>query len=163
VNILGRSISKRELDRGTGHLQQIGGTRHFELSSGRAKGMRGIEVNTGRGPDIANYIFRVTNLVYLAPGGVTHPAFCNPAGLEWLNTFFGGLLTTCWMTCFGDPERDGEKELGLHKHYAGLAAAVIQDNSRTDSLSYLNKWKMLHEGDRGVFRRDSEGARTEKE
>lgn len=118
MNILGRSISKRELDRRTGHLQQIGGTRHFELSSGRAEGMRGIEVNTGRGPD---------------------------------------------MTCFGDPERNGEQELVLHGHYAGLAAAVIQDNPHTDSLPCLNKWKMLHEGDRGVFRRDSEGARTEKE
>lgn len=118
MTILGRSISRHELERRPGHLQQIGGTRHFELSSGRAKGMRGIEVNTGPGSD---------------------------------------------MTYFGDPERDGEKELGLHRHYAGLAAAVIQDNSRTDSLPYLNEWKMLHEGDRGVFRRDSEGDRTEKE
>jgi len=146
VNIQGKSFSKRELERRTGHLQQIGGTRHFELSSGRAKGVQGIEVNTGsglvftvlpgRGLDIANCTFRGTNLVYLAPGGVAHPAFYNPKGFEWLNTFFGGLLTTCGLTYFGDPERDGEQELGLHGRYAGLAAAVARDNSRWEGDEY---------------------------
>ena len=146
MNIQGKSFSKRELERRTGHLQQIGGTRHFELSSGRAKGVQGIEVNTGsglvftvlpgRGLDIANCTFRGTNLVYLAPGGVAHPAFYNPKGFEWLNTFFGGLLTTCGLTYFGDPERDGEQELGLHGRYAGLAAAVVRDNSRWEGDEY---------------------------
>jgi hypothetical protein len=146
VNILGRSFSKRELERRTGNLQQIGGTRHFEYSSGRAKGVQGIEVDTGsglvftvlpgRGLDIANCTFRGTNLVYLAPGGIAHPAFYNPAGLEWLNTFFGGLLTTCGLTYFGDPERDGDQELGLHGRYAGLAAAVVRDNSRWEADEY---------------------------
>jgi hypothetical protein len=146
VNILERSFSKRDLERRTGHLQQIGGTRHFELSAGRGRGVSAIEVNTGnglvftvlpgRGLDIANCTFRGTNLVYLAPGGVAHPAFYNPAGLEWLNTFFGGLLTTCGLTYFGDPDRDGEQELGLHGRYAGLAAVVARDNSRWEGNDY---------------------------
>jgi hypothetical protein len=147
MNIQGRSVSKRELERRIGNLQQIGGTRHFEYSTGRAKGVQAVEVNTGsglvftllpgRGLDIANCTFRGTNLVYLTPNGVSHPAFYNPAGYEWLNTFFGGLLTTCGLTYFGDPERDGDRELGLHGRYAGLAAAVFRDNSRWEGDEYL--------------------------
>jgi hypothetical protein len=146
MKILGQSFSKRELERRTGNLQQIGGTRHFEYTAGRAKGVEAIEVNTGgglvftvlpgRGLDIANCTFQGINLVYLAPGGVTHPAFHNPAGLEWLNTFFGGLMTTCGLTYFGDPERDGDQELGLHGRYAGLASAVVRDNSRWEGEEY---------------------------
>ena len=146
MNILGGSLSKRELERRTGNLRQIGGTRHFELSAGRAKGVAAIEVDTGsglvftvlpgRGLDIADCTFRGTNLVYLTPGGIAHPAFYDPEGFEWLNTFFGGLLTTCGLTYFGDPERDGEQELGLHGRYAGLAAAVVRDNSRWEGDEY---------------------------
>jgi hypothetical protein len=147
MNILGKTYSKRELERRMGHLDQIGGTRHFEYSTGRARGVQAVEVNTGaglvftvlpgRGLDIAACSYKGTNLVYLAPGGISHPAFYNPAGLEWLNTFFGGLLTTCGLSYFGDPERDGEKELGLHGRYAGLAAAVCRDCSRWEGDEYL--------------------------
>ncbi|UCF98408.1 MAG: aldose 1-epimerase family protein [Spirochaetaceae bacterium] len=147
MNVLGRSLSKRELERRVGNLEQIGGTRHFEYSSGRARGVQAVEVNTGgglvftvlpgRGLDIASCTFKGTNLVYLAPGGVSHPAFYNPAGFEWLNTFFGGLLTTCGLTYFGDPERDGEQELGLHGRYAGLATVAFSDNSRWEREEYL--------------------------
>ena len=49
MNIHGRSVSKRELERRVGSLQQIGGTRHFEYSTGRAKGVQAVEVNTGSG------------------------------------------------------------------------------------------------------------------
>jgi hypothetical protein len=43
VNILGKSFSKRELERRTGNLQQIRGTRHFEYSAGWARGVQVIE------------------------------------------------------------------------------------------------------------------------
>jgi hypothetical protein len=43
MNILGRSLSKRELERRTGNLQQIGGTRHFEYSGGRAREVLEVE------------------------------------------------------------------------------------------------------------------------
>lgn len=147
MDIFGRTITRRELDSKVGHLRQIGGTRHFEYSMGKAKGVDAVEFNTGnglvftllpgRGLDIADCTYKGINLVYLTPNGVSHPSFYNPAGFEWLYTFFGGLLTTCGLTYFGDPERDGDRELGLHGRYAGLPASVFSDTSRWEGDEYV--------------------------
>ena len=91
----------------------------------------------GRGLDIVNCTFRGTNLVYLAPGGVAHPAFYNPAGFEWLNTFFGGLVTTCGLTYFGDPEADGGQELGLHGRLSHTPAELISYGGNWQGDEYL--------------------------
>jgi len=146
MNILGRSLDRRELERRTGHLRQVGGTRHFEYSSGKARGVEAVEFNTGsglvftvlpgRGLDIIDCTYKGVNLVYLAPGGVSHPAFYDPHGFEWLNTFFGGLLTTCGLTHFGDPQKEGERELGMHGRYAGLPAVRFRDDSRWEGQEY---------------------------
>ncbi len=139
--------SRGELERRIGSLRQLGGTRHVELAEGRAKGVAAIEVATGsgldftvlpdRGLDIESCSFKGLNLVYLTPSGIAHPAFHDPAGFEWLRTFSGGLLTTCGLTYFGDPGRDGEEELGLHGRYASLPALRVCDLSRWQGEDYL--------------------------
>jgi hypothetical protein len=146
MRIGNRTYSRRELERRIGSVLQLGGTRHVELAEGRAKGVAAIEVSTGsglaftvlpdRGLDIPFCTFKGLNLVYLAPGGIAHPAFHDPAGFEWLRTFFGGLLTTCGLTYFGDPGRDGEEELGLHGRYASLPALRVCDRSRWEGDEY---------------------------
>ena len=49
MHVCGRNYTKRELERRTGNLNQIGGTRHYNLISGRSKGVEAIEFNTGTG------------------------------------------------------------------------------------------------------------------
>jgi hypothetical protein len=143
----GKDFTRRDIERRTGSLHQIGGTRHSTLSSGRSKGVHVVEFNTGtgfsftvvpdRGLDIADCTYRGLSLVYLTPGGITHPAFYEPVGFGWLRTFFGGLLTTCGLTYFGNPGRDGDDDLGLHGRYSTLPADRVCDRSRWEGDSYI--------------------------
>jgi hypothetical protein len=125
----------------------LGGIRAFELVEGRARGTRCFQVDTGsglaftvvadRGLDIADCSFKGVNLVYHTPGGIAHPAFYDPAGLEWLRSFFAGLVTTCGLTYFGAPGRDGSEELGLHGRYSAMPAVRVCDQSRWEGDEYL--------------------------
>jgi hypothetical protein len=135
-----REFSRSEIECRIGDLRQLGGIRHCELTEGRARGVRAAIVDTGaglsftvlpdRGLDIADCSYKGVGLVYHAPGGIAHPSFHDPSGSEWLRVFFGGLLTTCGLTYFGDPGRDGDEELGLHGRYAAQSARQVCDLSR---------------------------------
>jgi hypothetical protein len=132
-------MKKEELLQYIGNTAQLGGSRHYILSDGRGRDMRGIDINTGsglqytilpdRGMDISLATFRGTNLVYLSYNGETHPGFYEPAGFGWLNTFTGGLLTTCGLTYLGAPVRDGDEDLGLHGRYSTIPARQVADLS----------------------------------
>ncbi|MBN1835822.1 MAG: aldose 1-epimerase family protein [Spirochaetales bacterium] len=143
-----REFSRREIERRIGNITQLGGTRHVELADGRSRGVRAIEFDTGggglrftvlpeRGMDIADFSWRGLSLVYHTPGSIAHPAFYDPAGMEWLRTFSGGLLTTCGLTYFGNPGQDGEVSLGLHGRYSALPASRVCDLSRWEGDEYL--------------------------
>ena len=142
-----RQYSREEILRRVGNAAQIGGTRHYVLSEGRAKGVAAIDFDTGsglrftvlpdRGMDISSATFRGTNLVYLTPNGEAGAAYYEPQGLGWLRTFFGGLLTTCGLNHFGAPGRDGDEELGLHGRHATTPAAHVRDDSRWVGDEYV--------------------------
>ncbi len=147
MRIAGRDYTRRDAERRIGNLRQLGGIRHCELSDGRARGVRALEVATGsglaftilpdRGMDIADFSYKGINLVYHTAAGIAHPSYHDPAGLEWLRVFFGGLVTTCGLTYFGHPGRDGEEDLGLHGRYSALPAVRVSDLSRWEGNDYL--------------------------
>jgi hypothetical protein len=132
-------MKKDELFQYIGNSAQLGGTRHYVLSDGRGRDMRAIDVNSGsglqytilpdRGMDISLASFKGHNLVYLSCNGETHPSFFEPESFGWLNTFTGGLLTTCGLTYLGAPVKDGEEELGLHGRYSTIPARMVSDLS----------------------------------
>jgi galactose mutarotase-like enzyme len=132
-------MKSNELMRYIGNLSQLGGTRHYELSDGWARNMRAIDVNAGaglhytilpdRGMDISLASFKGNNLVFLTPNGETHPAYYEAEKLGWLRTFSAGLLTTCGLTYFGPPVKDGNEELGLHGRYSTIPAKQVSDKS----------------------------------
>ena len=138
-----RNYGRRELERYIGSIAQLGGTRHYQLTEGNAKGTAAIDFNTGsglcftvlpdRGLDIPAAVYQGVNLVYHTPNGEANPAFYNPQGSAWLRTFFGGLLTTCGLTYLGPPGNDGGEELGLHGRYSTITSAVR--NRRLPSCS----------------------------
>jgi hypothetical protein len=147
MHLAGKNYTRREVERHVGGLGQAGGVRRVVLAEGRAKGVEAFQFQTGdgldftvlpdRGLDIPFCSFKGLNLVFQSPGGVAHPAYLDPAGFEWLRVFFGGLLTTCGLTYFGDPGPDGGVELGLHGRYTGLPAAQVRDLSRWEGEEYL--------------------------
>ncbi len=142
-----KEYSRREIERRIGNINQLGGTVHYEFIEGRSRGVSAIEFNTGvglsftvlpdRGLDIAYCTYKGVNLVYHTPNGVVNPCFYEPQGLGWLRTFFGGLLTTCGLTYFGAPGRDGEEELGLHGRYSTTPANSVCDLSRWEGDNFI--------------------------
>jgi galactose mutarotase-like enzyme len=132
-------MKRKELLQHIGNIAQMGGSRHYVLSDGRGRNMRAIDVNSGsglqytvlpdRGMDISLASYKGHNLVYLSCNGETHPAFFEPQDFGWLNTFTGGLLTTCGLTYLGAPVKDGEEQLGLHGRYSTIPARQVADRS----------------------------------
>jgi galactose mutarotase-like enzyme len=150
-------MKKDELLKYIGNTAQIGGSRHYELTDGRGRNMRGIDINSGgglqytilpdRGMDISLASYKGNNLVYISCNGETNPAFFEPENFGWLNTFTGGLLTTCGLTYLGAPVRDGDDQLGLHGRYSTIPARQVADLSGWIGDEYHIKLKgIIEEG-----------------
>ena len=118
------TISKNDIFKYTGDVSQIFCAKQYEFTDGRARGMRGVDVNNGSGliftllPDRAMDIgllsFKGVNYSYITKAGLTTPQYYDDKGLGWLKTFTAGFLTTCGLTQAGSPcESDGEI-LGQH-------------------------------------------------
>ena len=148
-------MGKEELLNFTSNVSQIGGARHYTLSDGWSRNLRGIDVNTGsglqytimpdRGMDLSLASFKGINLVYLTCNGETHPAHYEPEGFGWLRTFAGGLLTTCGLTYLGAPTIDEGENLGLHGRYSTIPARQVADLSGWVNDAYVIKIKGIVE------------------
>lgn len=132
-------MKRNEIQQYIGNQAQIGGSRHYVLSDGWGRNLRGIDVNSGsglqytilpdRGMDISLASYKGINLVYLTCNSETHPAFYEPENFGWLRTFNAGLLTTCGLTYLGSPTTDGNEQLGLHGRYSTIPAKQVSDLS----------------------------------
>ncbi len=146
MKISSKIYTHDELKKRIGNIAQLGGTFHYELTEGRAKGTKAIDCNTGggfhftiipdRGLDISRAYYRGINLVYLTPNGEVHPSYYDSSRFEWLRSFFAGLLTTCGLTYLGQPGRDGDEDLGLHGRYSNTPAKRVCDLSRWEKDNY---------------------------
>ncbi|MDD5596814.1 MAG: aldose 1-epimerase family protein [Victivallaceae bacterium] len=144
-----KKYNRKELERRTGNISQLGGVRSYELREGSSKGTRAYDFRTGSGfdftllpdrcLDISLASWKGMNLVYLTPNGEVNPAFYSPQDSEWLRNFFGGLLTTCGFTYFGPPCVDGDEALGLHGRATNSPAKKVCDLSGWDGDEYLLK------------------------
>jgi hypothetical protein len=131
----GEAYDRINLLRRVGDMRQIAGARPFEWVDGSERGTRGIrlynaagldlDVITDRGMSIGRLTSGGVPLAYTSAVGASHPAFSEPYGKGWLNTWPAGFLTTCGLTQVGSPGRDGEAELGLHGRAAGLPAREV--------------------------------------
>jgi hypothetical protein len=118
-----------------GHISQLGGLKSYTLSDGRANGIRAVDFRTTRGldftvlldraMDISEARYRGMSLCYRCPAGDVAPAHYDSRGIEWLWTFFGGLVTTCGLTQAGAPNTDQGEELGLHGRISTAPAEKI--------------------------------------
>jgi hypothetical protein len=140
-HLFGKDYSADELRQLTGMIGQIAGIRLVERSDGRARGMRVAEIRTGsgleaevlldRGLDLGAVAFAGRPLAWLNPalGG---PELYEPQGAGWVRTFGGGLMTTCGLTHFGQPEQDGAETLGLHGRIS---------HTRADHVAVVEEWR----------------------
>jgi hypothetical protein len=136
AHLFGRDWTRQALLARVGDLSQVAGVRLAELSDGRERGVRVAEFRTGagldftvlldRGMDIGPAHYLGGALAWCSPAGFAHPAYYEPAGLGWLRTFGGGLLTGCGLTTVGSPSEDAGEQLGQHGRLSTLAASNLQ-------------------------------------
>lgn len=134
-NLFSRTYTPNELHEFAGDLAQIAGIRRVVIDDGKARGLRAAEVWTGTGFRFWVYLDRALDIGAAEHGGRAlawlHPALgtaaeFDPHGAGWVRTFGGGLVTTCGLTHFGQPETDGDEELGLHGRISHTPAEQIR-------------------------------------
>ena len=103
----GESLSRAELTRRIGRMEQVAGIRLVTLGDGVERGVRVLEFRTGSGftfdvvVDRAFDIGRCEHagrpLAWTSAVGFAGPWYAEPEGLGFFRTFGGGLLTTCGL------------------------------------------------------------------
>ena len=143
MELFGRSLTRSELRRRIGRLDQVAGVEPLVLDDGPARGVHALRVRTGsglsftilpdRGMDIGAAEYGGMPLSWLSSAGVVSPSLREPEGEGWLRTFHGGLLVTCGLQNVGPPgERDGEN-LGLHGRISNTPASNVSRSVRWDA------------------------------
>ena len=127
-----RNYSRNELRKKIGDIYQIGGIKKYEYTDGVSKGVRAVDIKNGDGFDATVLLDRGMDISHLDYKGIpfgwnsstfeASPVFYESKGVEWLRTFFGGILTTCGLTYVGHPCIDQGEELGLHGRISNLPA-----------------------------------------
>lgn len=117
-----------------GNVSQVGGIETSVLDNGPGKGSRIAWVNTGSGLrykvaidrclDIVDAFYNQHSLAWISYGGLTATRHGAYAGLEWLYSFSGGLMTTCGLSHVGGPESDDSGQRGLHGRISNIPAMV---------------------------------------
>ena len=107
-----------------GHESQLYGVEEHRLVGGRGDGMRLLQVRNGSGleftisldrcADISRLSFKGDNFGYFSPCGYVSPEYYDKTGLAFLKSFTAGFLTTCGLTCAGNPCVDDGEECPLH-------------------------------------------------
>lgn len=126
---------------------QVGGIEAYTLDEGPARGVRALCVNTGgglryrvlvdRGLDIDQAFYHQYSLAFLTHKGVTPPTRGLDRGVDWLGSFFGGLLTSCGPLNAGAPSNDAGQDLGLHGTHSNTGAtieSVVQPDPHNEKM-----------------------------
>jgi galactose mutarotase-like enzyme len=131
----GDPLTRRELLRRIGRLEQVAGIEPFVFDDGPSRGVRAFRFRTGsglsfdvlpdRGMDLGFAEQGGRPLAWLSPNGIVAPAFHEPEGEGWLNSFPGGLLVTCGLRNVGPPGERGGEEFGLHGRASHIPATRI--------------------------------------
>ncbi|NOZ71793.1 MAG: DUF4432 family protein, partial [Chloroflexi bacterium] len=129
------NLSRQELLKHVGHMDQVAGIKQLEAAEGLARGSRILQVWTGsgltfdvladRGLDISTCRYKGIPLAWASPVGEVHPAYYEPEGLGWLRSFAGGMLVTCGLDQWGPPNHDQGQEFGLHGRVSNIPARYV--------------------------------------
>lgn len=131
----GDALTRGELLRRIGRLEQVAGIEPFVFDDGPSRGVRAFRFRTGsglsfdvladRGMDLGFAEHGGTPLAWLSPNGIVAPSFHEPGGEGWLNSFPGGLLVTCGLRNVGPPGERGGEQFGLHGRASHIPATRV--------------------------------------
>jgi hypothetical protein len=136
MQLFGMQLTRGQVESSIGRLDQIGGILPFELTDGRARGVRALRFTTGSGLtftslpdralDLAHAEYCGVPLGWRSPNGDAAPSYYDPEDDGWLRMFFGGLMTTCGLTNFGPAGRDRHGSFGQHGEINCLPAEQVR-------------------------------------
>ncbi|GAA0181308.1 aldose 1-epimerase family protein [Clostridium sediminicola] len=149
AQLFNKEISKDYLMKRVGDISQIAGAKQYELSSGKGKGVSGIDVKTGtgfeftvlpdRGMDIAWASYKGIPISFISKTGIVSSAHYNEQDLEFLRSFYAGLLTTCGLTYMGAPCEDQGEQLGLHGRISNIPAEDVSVYQEWENGEFIIK------------------------
>jgi hypothetical protein len=147
----GREWRREELTARIGDPHQLAGARGSILTDGKADGVRAVEVATGsgfaftvlpgRGMDIPFASYKGKAIGFFSGTGITSAAYYEEQSLEWLRSFYVGLLTTCGIANAGAPSVDQGKAFGLHGRLANAAAENLCIDQEWEGDEFLIRLK----------------------
>ena len=147
LHLWGRDWTRRELMRYLGDESQAFGLREGELTQGRGRGMRTVELATGGGLavtilpdrclDAAQCSLRGTPLSFVSRVGLAAPAYYEPEGAGFLRNFTAGLVTTCGLTHMGAACEDEGETLGLHGRIGNTPAEDVSARGAWQGDDYV--------------------------
>lgn len=140
AKIFGKEYTKSELRKKTGNLSQICGIREYTFNSGRAKGVKAIDVDTGdlkftvlpsRCLDIGRASFKGYPFGYISKSGLRAPEYFHEnKAIGFLDSFYGGLLTTSGLNNIGKDCVVEEREYGVHGEIANVPAELVSTSEK---------------------------------
>ena len=142
AKIFDKNYSREELLKKTGNLSQLFGIREITFNSGKAKGVDAIDIDAGdlkfsvlasRCLDIGQASFKGYPFGYISKSGLRAPEyFVEKAGKGFLDSFYGGLLTTSGLNNIGADNVVDGREYGVHGEIANLPAELISKRTYWD-------------------------------
>ena len=164
----GKTYTRSDLLRHIGDMRQLASVQSVELSDGRERGVRAVNVRnaagleftvvTDRGLSLTDLRFNGVPLPFVSGVDVAHPAFAEQTGVGWLRTWPAGFSTPCGLTQVGSPHNDNGEELGIHGRISNLPAAHVNiDEAWLDDEYVLSVTGDVHQsavfGENLVLRR----------
>ena len=148
----GKALTRHELMRGVGRLDQVAGVRLVTLGDGIERGVRVLEFRTGTGfvfdvlvdrsLDVGRCELRGQSLSWLSPTGVVGPWYAEPLSLGWFRSWGGGMVVTCGLdhTLLGGVDDAPQfhqlirptEEYGLHGRIGFMPARLTGYGERWD-------------------------------
>lgn len=148
------NLKKEELRKYLGSMGQLAGLKKYRLDDGPSTGVEAVDVRTGagleytvlpgRGMDIAWMSYKGVPISYMSNTGVRSAALYEADGMEWLRSFFAGMLTTCGFSNVGGPCEGshpviGGRKYGLHGRLNTIPAAQVSACEEWHDEDYLMK------------------------
>lgn len=135
AKLFGMDVTRKDLMKRVGDVSQIADARECTLTSGKAEGVRAIEVKTGSGLeftvlpsralDISWAAYQGKPISFISKSGVVRPDVYEKDGLSFLRNFTCGMVTTCGLTYMGAPCEDQGEALGLHGRISNIPAQDV--------------------------------------
>jgi hypothetical protein len=147
MELFGKNLTKTEILKKIGDISQLGGVKSYEFADGKARGIRAVDIKSPSGidmtilldrcMDISSFTFRNIPICWRSATRETSAVYHEDKGMEFLRSFFGGLLVTCGLDNVGSPSVDDGQELGLHGRISNLPAENVHADGIWEGDSYV--------------------------